>query len=74
MLWGIKKRSRNRLDGYREWLAYGGDCTPIIFSTKYEADRFIKMKYSEMYKRPDLRAEPHGWLMPVPCKVEVTIK
>ena len=88
--WGILWRSDNRLDGKREHLvgqitAPHGDGHPIVkpagdaqvtltFKTKRAAVDFIKARFGYIAKRPDLRAEPHGWKMPVPVRVRITVE
>jgi hypothetical protein len=32
-----------------------------------------RLEYLHMAGRPDLRAEPHGWKMPIPVKVAIRI-
>ncbi len=74
MTWAILMRSRNRLDGYREWLDGTVDhpCRRRLFETRKEARSYIKEHYG-YFSRPDLTAEPHGWKMPVPVRVEVQV-
>ncbi|MFH2141393.1 MAG: hypothetical protein ABIJ97_03145 [Bacteroidota bacterium] len=70
--WCTLNRSKNKLDGYREHIEMES-CKPVLFHTKKEALKHIKENYQE-YKRNDLRAEPHGWLMPIPIKIKLTIE
>jgi hypothetical protein len=72
--WGILWRSNNRLDGLREHLVHDGNCEPILEKTRQEARALIKAKYGYIKDRPDLQREPHGWKMPIPIKVIVSIR
>jgi len=88
--WAILWRSESRLDGARENLigtrllgtvAQDGDYRPagaeqttMTFRTKREASAFIKAQFGYLSKRPDLRAEPHGWKMPMPVRVRITVE
>lgn len=89
-VWGILWRSFNRLDGKRELLlgdlcAPHGDGHPVIkpaggavptltFRTRRAAAAFIKDRYGYIAERADLRREPHGWKMPVPVRVRITVE
>ena len=70
---GALWRSENKLDGKREYIirekAY-----PKLFRTRAECREWIKQGYGYIADRPDLQAEPHGWKMPIPVKVEIIIK
>ena len=69
LLW----RSRNKLDGLTEHILNTQDCVPMLFRTRSEANR-ERDKYRNMcLVRKDLRAEPHGWMMPRIVKVKVEV-
>ena len=70
--WAIKWRSKNRLNGKREHFIFR-DCQPKLFRTRWQARDFIKAEYGYIKDRPDLKAEPHGWKMPIAVKVEIVI-
>ena len=70
MLWGVLWHSRNKQEGYREHLMYE-DCLPVLRRTRREAREYINSKYGYIRERPDLRAEPHGWMIPRAVKVAV---
>ena len=84
MPWAIKWRSENRLDGKQEYLI-GRFCRRgevpdfltgydrMVFRTREQARRYIHDGYGYIAKRKDLRAEPHGWKMPIAVKVKVTV-
>ena len=71
--WGLLIRSHNRLDGLREHLDFA-DGLPLLFLTRKAARAFSERHYAYMRERKDLRAEPHGWLMPRPVRVTVTVE
>ena len=85
--WGVLERvSDNNIDGARERLMgrYYGPTAPkapdcmagystMVFRTRADVRAWINEHYGYLRSRPDLRAYPHGWLMPVPVKVEVTV-
>jgi hypothetical protein len=73
-LWGILWRSDNKLDGNTEHLIYSLACVPMIFKTRGLARKYINSYWGYLRTRPDLRREPHGWKIPIPVKVEVTVK
>jgi len=47
---------------------------PKLFSTRRAAREWIKSNYGYIRERPDLRAAPHFWNVPIAVKVIVTIK
>ena len=70
--WAIKHRSLNMTDGKREYFdAYR--TTFALFLTRRDAKEHIEEHFGYIKNRPDLRAEPHGWKMPVAVKVILTI-
>ena len=82
MPWAIKWRSDNRLDGKCETLLgrysgrNSGQCPDfmeghiiMVFRTRQSARDYISINYGYIADRPDLKAEPHGWKVPVPVKV-----
>lgn len=73
--WGILWRSENRLDGRIERLMGdpGHACRRLLFRSRSEARKFIADRYGYIKERPDLRAEPHGWRMPLAVRVRVII-
>lgn len=72
--WALLHRtSAACIDGAREWFQWDG-LKPVLFRTRQEARQFAKEKYGRDAKRPDLKAYPHGWLMPVPVKVRVVLE
>lgn len=72
--WGVMWRSRNLLDGITLRLMCGPEtCAPALFRTRRAAQEWIDREYGYIRTRPDLRAEPHGWRMPIPVRVTVTV-
>ena len=83
--WAIECRSNNRLDGARSGLAgrfssgladapaHLGGYTVMVFATRAAARLYIEVHYGYIARRPDLHAEPHGWKMPRPVRVKVTV-
>lgn len=72
--WAVFFRSANALDGYREYLVRGSHGHPMLFHTRAEAREFRDRVYGYLRDRPDLKAEPHGWLWPSVRKVEWQIQ
>ena len=83
MAWAVKWRTETALDGKREHLVgcFGlhapthlAGHTITVFRTRDAARQWINRHYGYIRQRPGLRAEPHGWRMPIPVKVEVEIR
>jgi len=72
-MWGVLWRSKNRLDGMQRHLI-SKHCMPVLFNTRRNAREWIESEYGYIRNREDLRSEPHGWMMPIPIKVEVRVK
>lgn len=71
--WSVLWRSENKLDGETERLQ--GDCGELpLFATREECRAYIKDRYGYIRERPDLRKEPHGWKIPIPVRVAVTVE
>lgn len=70
--WGALWRSNNKLDGVNQHIIFE-NYLPALFLTKKEAIKFIKQKYGYIATRKDLRDEPHGWRMPKPIKLKISI-
>ncbi|KKN75777.1 hypothetical protein LCGC14_0376530 [marine sediment metagenome] len=68
--WGAMWHSKNHLDDVTEHLLYK-DRVPVLFTTRQQARDYIKKVYGYIGSRSDLRAEPHGWRLPRPVRVEV---
>ncbi len=60
------------LDGPKEHII-GHLGMPALFKTRREARAFIAEHYGYIKNRPDLRAWPHGWRLPVPKRVTIAI-
>jgi hypothetical protein len=72
VLWGALWRSNSKLDGYCSHLL-NEDCLPVLFRTRRAARDYIEKKYGYIKTRDDLRAQPHGWKMPIAVQVRVSI-
>lgn len=70
--WAVKWRSYNEFAGKTEFFTSDG-INYVLFRTKKEAAQHIKDGYGYIAKRKDLHVEPHGWKMPIPVKVKVTL-
>lgn len=73
MRWEVQWRSKNRLEGLTEHFIWDG-ARPLLFLTRREARAYIGSKWGYISTRPDLRAEPHGWRLPCPVRVEVILR
>ena len=49
-------------------------CLPLLFQTRRECRAYIEKEYGYIKRRPDLRAEPHNWRMPVATSVRVILR
>lgn len=78
--WAVKFRVDNAIDGRYEYLVWHRNRYSLglfrlaIFDTRAEARQYIAETYGYIRDRPDLRAKPHGWKMPIPVKVRVTVE
>jgi hypothetical protein len=72
MLWAAKWVSENSLDGRREWLIHEA-LVVALFPTRRACREYIKKHFGYIADRPDLRAEPHGWRVPQPTQVDVSL-
>lgn len=70
--WAALWTSRNQLDGLTRHLIYENG-VPALFPKRRFARNFIRAQYGYIATRADLRAEPHGWRLPVAVKVTVTL-
>jgi len=66
--WGVLWRQKNKLDGVQDRLLFGK-----VFRTRSKARCWIEENYGYIRNRPDLRAEPHGWRVPLAVKVKVEV-
>jgi hypothetical protein len=71
-LWAAQWHSKNQLDGDKKSIIYE-DLYPKLFRTRAACREWIKEKYGYIAEREDLRAEPHGWRMPQPVRVEIKV-
>jgi hypothetical protein len=70
--WAALWRSRNKLDGEISHLMTV-HCVPVLFRTARATTEWIREHYGYIATRKDLRAEPYGWRMPIPVRVEITV-
>jgi len=71
--WALVWQSRNRVDGITRHFIRR-NCVPVLFKTRKEARDFNREYYGYIKGRQDLRAEPHGWKMPLPIKVTIKVE
>ena len=71
---GVEWHSVNRLDGDTRYLMWDFPGRPLFFQTRREARIYIRDHYADIRERAYLRAEPHGWKMPQPVRVEVKVE
>jgi hypothetical protein len=78
-VWAAEWYSKNGVDGERrhllgheaiDWQHHG---VPATFKTHAICRRWIKQHSGYIADRPDLQAEPHGWRVPQPVRVEIKI-
>lgn len=70
LLWSALWRSKNKVDGARTHLIHK-DGFPVLFHTRRAAREFIESEYGYIREQSDLKAEPHGWRMPIPVRVSI---
>lgn len=70
--WAVLWRSDNSRHGKREYLIGENGNLPT-FGTRQKCREYISQKYGYLRSRPDLKAEPHGWKMPIPVRVKTVI-
>lgn len=51
-----------------------GDLSPAIFRTRAQCRTWIEGEYTFLRDRPDLRAAPHFWRMPVAVRVVTQVE
>ena len=66
--WGILWRSENKVDGKTERLVFFNRL-PALYNTRREARKEIDATFGYIRERADLRAEPHGWKIPIAVRV-----
>lgn len=72
IVWAAMWRSENMADGKTRYLL-NENCLPVLFRTRRETREYIEKKYGYIRRSRGLRAEPHGWRMPIPVRVIVAI-
>ena len=77
--WGIKRRENGCLQGRfgQDMPTTVPDCleayTTMAFKTRAQARLHIEDYYGYIRTRPDLRAPPNNWKMPVPVRVKIEV-
>jgi len=71
--WGVLWRSKNKLDGVNQHLLCRVNGTTVLFRTRRKARVWVELTHGYIRTRPDLRAAPHGWRMPIPVRVKVEV-
>jgi len=69
--WVVLFRSRNRLDGYRQYIVRE-DGNFAMFRTRKAARAYAFEALGYIGRRDDLRREPHGWMTPKVVRVTIT--
>ncbi len=72
MIWAVRWRSRNTLDGETRHLLHANG-VPALFKTRRKAREYAAAQYGYIKTQADLRREPHGWRMPQPVKVKLVL-
>ena len=73
IVWGALWRSNNYLDGQCFHIINEMGALPALFRTRREAREFIEKVYGYIRTRPDLKAEPHGWKMPITVRLQIRV-
>ena len=71
--WGVEWHSKSEVDGERRFImwAFGH---PLAFFTRKAAKDWIDENYGYIKKRPDLKGEPHGWRLPQPIRIRISVE
>lgn len=86
--WAIKLRTSDKsLDGETEKIMGGcGRYTvpsprlhgiygiPAMFNSRAEARAFIEDNFGYIRERKDLQDYPHGWKMPIPVRITISVE
>jgi len=67
-IWAAEWHEKNKLDGESRHILYE-DCLPKLFRRRAACRAWIQEHYGYIKERPDWRAEPYGWRMPIAVKV-----
>jgi hypothetical protein len=71
-LWAALWWQRGGLSGDSEHLLNEG-CLPKLFRTRRECRSWINRRYGYIKNSQHLRKYPHGWRLPKPVKVSITV-
>lgn len=76
LAWAVLWRSKNTLDGYSEFLLGTPDhpTRTKLFESRREAREFVREEFGYIKERSGLRKEPHGWKMPMPVRVRISVE
>src|SRR3972149_2927755 len=71
--WGVAGRQQNRRAGVNRCriLHLVWEHQLRLFRSRRECRKFIEERYGYIRRRPELRAKPYGWLMPIAVRVVV---
>jgi hypothetical protein len=73
--WGVLWRTgKESIDGPHEYIVGDFPRPTHCFLSRREARAFIKEKWGYIAARPDLRKAPHGWRVPTPVRVRITVE
>lgn len=73
--WGVLWRTNAAsIDGTREYIVGDYPRPTHCFTSRAQARAFIKERWGYIAARPDLRKAPHGWMIPIPVRVRVTVE
>jgi hypothetical protein len=73
--WGVLSRfSKESIDGARQYIVGDYPRPTLCFTSRAQARAFINERWGYIAHRPDLRRAPHGWRMPIPVRVRITVE
>lgn len=70
--WAALWTSKNRLDGTSRHIIHENG-VPRLFTKRRFARKFIRVQSGYISTRDDVRAEPHGWRVPVAVRVTISL-
>lgn len=72
IVWGLIWHAENKMDGVNRHIIFDAVGKVKTARTRREIRDYAQERYGYIKRRPDLRAEPHGWRFPQPVRIRIT--